>query len=318
MVGAGSVVTRDVADHVLVVGNPARQVGWVCRCGEIVARASRASRGPPSPAARAANPGAVPVHSSAMHTAPKPIALSSVVVDRRAEALVLEVLRSGHFAQGPMVEQLEERFAVLCGVGHAVAVSNGTVSLVAALTALGIGAGDEVITSPFTFVATINAIIEVGATAVLADISPVDFCLDLAAVAAAVTPRTAAIMPVHLYGQMADMAAIAPIAVAARVGHRRRRRAGPRRAAIGDRSAGSFGVGSFSLYATKNVTTGEGGIVTTDDPALADRLRMLRNQGMRASLRVRDGGPQLAHDRRRRGHRAPAARRSPERELGPQ
>jgi len=208
------------------------------------------------------------------------IPITTVVVDPDAEKLVLEVLRSGHLAQGPMVVRFEDRFAEICGVRHAVAVSNGTVALVAALIALGIGPGDEVITSPFTFVATINAILETGATAVLADISLADFCLDVDAVQAAITPRTAAIMPVHLYGQMADMTAISALARArglaivedAAQAHGAR---------CAGQVAGSYGVGSFSFYATKNVTTGEGGIVTTDDDAIADRLRVLRNQGMR-------------------------------------
>ena len=208
------------------------------------------------------------------------IPITAVTVDPAAEALVLEVLRSGHLVQGPMVERLESRFAEICGVRHAVAVSSGTVSLVAALLALGIGPGDEVITSPFTFVATINAILETGATAVLVDIALDDYCIDVDAVQAAITSRTAAIMPVHLYGQMANMTAIATIA---------RTRglaivedaAQAHGATCDGKTAGSYGVGSFSFYATKNVTTGEGGIVTTDDDVVADRVRMMRNQGMR-------------------------------------
>jgi len=208
------------------------------------------------------------------------IPITAVAVDAAAETLVLEVLRSGHLVQGPMVERFEERFAAICGVRHAVAVSNGTVSLVAALLALGVGPGDEVITSPFTFVATINAILETGATAVLADISLGDYCVDVAAVQAAITSRTAAIMPVHLYGQMADMTAIASIARAR--GLAIVEDAAQAHGALCDgKAAGSYGVGSFSFYATKNVTTGEGGIVTTDDDAVADRVRTLRNQGMR-------------------------------------
>jgi len=120
------------------------------------------------------------------------IPMTSVVVDPAAEQLVLEVLRSGQLAQGPMVARFEERFAEICGVRHAVALTNGSVALVAALIALGIGPGDEVITSPFTFVATINAILDVGATAVLADISLDDYCVDVDAVDAAITARTAA------------------------------------------------------------------------------------------------------------------------------
>ena len=208
------------------------------------------------------------------------IPITAVVVEPDVEKLVLEVLRSGHLAQGPMVARFEDRFAEICGVRHAVAVSNGTVSLVAALLALGIGPGDEVITSPFTFVATINAILEAGATAILADISLTDFCIDVAAIEAAITPRTAAIMPVHLYGQMADMTAIAAVARARGLAIVEDA-AQAHGAQCAGAMAGSYGVGSFSFYATKNVTTGEGGIVTTNDDALADRLRILRNQGMR-------------------------------------
>ncbi|MEO5843160.1 MAG: DegT/DnrJ/EryC1/StrS family aminotransferase [Acidimicrobiales bacterium] len=208
------------------------------------------------------------------------VPMAAVAIDAASESLVLEVLRSGHLVQGPMVERFERRFAEICGVRHAVAVSNGTVSLVAALLASGIGPGDEVITSPFTFVATVNAILETGATAVLADISLDDYCLDVAAIEAAITPRTAAIMPVHLYGQMADMTAIAAVAGARGLAVVEDA-AQAHGAQCDGKAAGSYGVGSFSFYATKNVTTGEGGIVTTDDDAVADRVRMLRNQGMR-------------------------------------
>ena len=208
------------------------------------------------------------------------IPISAVVVDPSSEQLVLEVLRSGQLAQGPMVARFEERFAGFCGVRHAVAMSNGTVSLVAALLALGIGPGDEVITSPFTFGATINAILETGATAVLADISLADYCVAVDAVDAAITPRTAAIMPVHLYGQMADMVAISKLALARGLAIVEDA-AQAHGAVCAGGAAGSYGVGSFSFYATKNVTTGEGGMVTTNDDAIADRLRVLRNQGMR-------------------------------------
>lgn len=208
------------------------------------------------------------------------IPITTVSIDSASEALVLEVLRSGQLAQGPMVERFESKFAQLCGTRHAVAVSNGTVSLVAALLALGVGPGDEVVTSPFTFAATVNAILETGATAVLADISLDDFGVDAAAIADAITARTVAILPVHLYGQMADMTAISAIANArglaivedAAQSHGAR---------CAGKMAGSYGIGSFSFYATKNVTTGEGGMITTDDDAIADRLRLLRNQGSR-------------------------------------
>ena len=208
------------------------------------------------------------------------IPISKVDV-RDAEPLVLEVLRSGSLTQGPMVERLEDAFADVVGVAHAVAVNNGTTALVAALQVLGLRPGDEVITSPFTFVATLNAILEAGATARFADIRDDDFAVDPAAVEALVGERTAALMPVHLYGQTADMGPL--VEVSRRAGlHLVEDAAQAHGARCEGRAAGAFGTGCFSLYATKNVTTGEGGMITTSDAAVADRLRVLRNQGMRA------------------------------------
>src|SRR5215471_3256496 len=139
------------------------------------------------------------------------IPVSQIVLGDEEEFGVVEVLRSGMLAQGPQVALLEELFAEAHQVAHAVAVSNGTVALTAALRALGIGPGDEVITTPFSFNATLNAILEVGATARFADIRD-DFTIDPDAVSALINGRTAAIMPVHLYGLPADMTAIAQVA----------------------------------------------------------------------------------------------------------
>ena len=183
-------------------------------------------------------------------------------------------------AQGPIVAELESQFAAMSGVEHAVAMSNGTITLVAAIQALNLQPGDEIITSPFTFVATLNAILEAGATAVFVDILADDFTLDPDAIEAAITPRTRAIMPVHLYGQMADMGRIMEIART----HNLRvieDSAQSHGAEFNGQRAGSFDIGSFSFYATKNLTTGEGGIITTNDAEVADTLRVLRNQGMR-------------------------------------
>ena len=197
------------------------------------------------------------------------------------ERLVLDVLRSGHLVQGPMVDRLEEAFAALCSVRHAVAVSSGTAALVAALEALGVGDGEEVVTTPFTFAATLNAILEVGATARFADIDADDFTLDPGELERQMSDRTGAVMPVHMYGQPAAMDEISALA--------ERHRAAlvedaaqAHGASFQGRPVGSFGVGCFSFYATKNVATGEGGIITTDDAEIADRLRVLRDQGMRA------------------------------------
>jgi perosamine synthetase len=208
------------------------------------------------------------------------IPISKVDV-RDAEPLVLEVLRSGSLAQGPVVERLERAFAEVVGVPHAIAVNSGTTALVAALQVLDLRPGDEVITSPFTFVATLNAILEAGATARFADIREDDFAVDPAAVEAALGERSAVLMPVHLYGQTADMGPLT--AIAGRAGLSVVEDAAQAHgAAYEGRGAGAFGTGCFSFYATKNVTTGEGGMITTADDALADRLRVLRNQGMRA------------------------------------
>jgi perosamine synthetase len=208
------------------------------------------------------------------------IPISSVRIPEEAEQLVIDVIRSGMLAQGKMVERLERDFAELVGVRHAVAVNNGTTALVAAVQALGLAPGDEVITSPFTFVATLNAILEAGAVARFADIREDDFNVDPDALAAAIGPRTKVLMPVHLYGQPADMNRIAPLA-AQRGLALVEDTAQSHGATIGGRGAGSFGIGTFSFYGTKNITTGEGGMITTNDDAVADTLRVLRNQGMR-------------------------------------
>lgn len=208
------------------------------------------------------------------------IPISVVDLGAEVEQQVLEVLRSGVIVQGPKVAELEAGFAELVGVRHAVAVNNGTTALVAALQVLDLKPGDEVITSPFTFVATLNAILEAGATARFADIRTADFCLDPDAVSAAIDERTRVLMPVHLYGQTADMGKLWPL-VDEHGLHLVEDAAQAHGAKYQGRAAGSWGLGCFSFYATKNIAAGEGGMITTDDPDLADRLRVLRNQGMR-------------------------------------
>ena len=216
------------------------------------------------------------------------IPISRVTVDSETEALVLEVLRSGQLAQGPMVARFEQECAAMAATTHAVAVNNGTTALVLALQAAGIGAGDEVITTPFTFAATINAIVHVGATVRFADIGP-DFNIDPDLIEAAITCRTKAVMPVHLYGLPADMKRISQICSQhglviiedAAQAHG---------ALVGDTPVGSYGLATFSFYATKNLSTGEGGVVTTNDVAWADRMRVLRNQGMKARYQYLEPG----------------------------
>lgn len=217
------------------------------------------------------------------------IPISTVILGDEVESAVLGVLRSGVIAQGPVVAELERGFAEMLDVEHVVAVNNGTTALIAALRVAGLGPGDEVITSPFTFVATLNAILDVGATARFADISPDDFNVSPDAVADLIGPATGALLPVHLYGQPADMPAIDRLA-----GEHHltiiEDAAQAHGAVVAGRSAGSWGIGCFSLYATKNLTSGEGGLVTTNDAGIADRLRILRNQGMRSRYQYEMAG----------------------------
>lgn len=203
-----------------------------------------------------------------------------VVVSERARRLVNEALDRGQLAQGPIVAELERAFAAVTGVGHCVAVSNGTVALQASLVALGIGPGDEVITSPLSFVATANAILATGARVRFADVGP-DLTIDPDQVADLIGPSTAAILPVHLYGLPADLDSLE--ALAQRHGLALVEDAAQAHGArVGERRVGSYGVGCFSLYGTKNVAAGEGGLVTTSDDSLDALLRVLRNQGMGA------------------------------------
>jgi dTDP-4-amino-4,6-dideoxygalactose transaminase len=192
---------------------------------------------------------------------------------------VWEAMDSGMLAQGPRVAEFEERFAAMVDVPHAVATSSGTTALHLALLGFGIGQGDEVITVPFTFIASANSVLYTGARPVLVDVREDDFTMDPSLIEAAITPRTRAIMPVSLYGQPADLPAIA--AIAERHGLAVIEDAAQAHgAAVDGRHSGSWGVGTFSFYPTKNMTTGEGGMVTTADGEVAGRMRLLREHGM--------------------------------------
>lgn len=193
---------------------------------------------------------------------------------------VQEVFTTGRFVMGPALDEFEAAFAKEVGVAHAVGVTSGTDALLVALMALGVGAGDEVITSPFTFFASAGTVARLSATPVFVDIDPGTFNLDPVLLEAAITPRTKAIQPVHLYGQCADMDAIREIAV---------RRGVPiledACQAVGatyrGAAAGAIGtLGAFSFYPTKNLgAAGDAGAVTTNDPALAALVRSLRMHG---------------------------------------
>ena len=194
--------------------------------------------------------------------------------------VVTRVCDSQRFIMGPEVEGMERELAAYLGVGHAVGVSSGTDALLLAMMALGIGPGDEVITSTYSFFATAGCVARLGARPVFVDIDPVTYNIDPAAAAAAVTPRTRAIIPVHLYGQSADLDPLLDIATRAGV---------PliedAAQAIGatykGRMVGGFGrTGCFSFFPSKNLGAfGDGGLVTTGDEALAASLRRLRVHG---------------------------------------
>jgi perosamine synthetase len=207
-----------------------------------------------------------------------PAARPDIGVDERAA--VARVLESGMLAQGPEVAAFEQEFSSQVVDGrHAVAVNSGTSALHLSLLACGIGPGDEVIVPSFTFAATANSVALTGATPVFVDIEPNHFCIDPAAVEAAIGPRTRAVMPVHLYGHPANVVRIKEICD--RHGLLLLEDAAQAHAAsIDGIPVGAWGVGaSFSFYPTKNMTTGEGGIVTTPDAGIARTLRLLRNQG---------------------------------------
>lgn len=191
------------------------------------------------------------------------------------------VMRSGIIAQGPEVAAFEAEFSAHFVEGRpTVAVNSGTSGLHLGLLAAGIGPGDEVIVPSFTFAATGNAVALTGASPVFADIEPGSFCLAHSSVEAAITERTRAIMPVHLYGHPANMTQLADIAQARQI-QLFEDAAQAHGASLDGRPVGTFGTfGMFSLYPTKNMTSGEGGVVATIDEATARRVKVLRNQGM--------------------------------------
>ncbi|HLG25018.1 MAG TPA: DegT/DnrJ/EryC1/StrS family aminotransferase [Candidatus Nanoarchaeia archaeon] len=198
---------------------------------------------------------------------------------------VVGVLKSGTIVQGPKVREFEEKFARLCNVKHAVAVNSGTAALHASLYACGVGEGDEVITVPFTFVATANSILMQRAKPVFVDIEEETFNIDPSKIEEKINGSTKAILPVDLYGQAYDYDAVDRIAKK----HGLKIVEDACQAVGADyhgRKCGSLGdIASFSFYATKNLITGEGGMVTTDNPEMAELAKRLRHQGQSESAR---------------------------------
>ncbi|HVQ24057.1 MAG TPA: DegT/DnrJ/EryC1/StrS family aminotransferase [Planctomycetota bacterium] len=210
------------------------------------------------------------------------ITFGSPIIDAEAVAAVTRTLESCWIGTGPRVHELESEFARYVGATHALATSSCTAALHLAMVATGIGPGDEVITTPMTFCATANSIVHTGATPVFADCRRDTMNIDPAAVEAAVTPRTKAIIPVHFAGRPVDMEAI--LAIAKRHGLLVIEDAAHAiESATRGRKVGSIGdLTCFSFYVTKNMTTGEGGMVTTDNPELAARIKSYGLHGMSA------------------------------------
>src|SRR5262249_22917273 len=219
----------------------------------------------------------------------RPVSVPVVGLSRQAAAIAGEledgfadVLRRARFVGGPAVERFEEAWASYCGAAHAVGVNSGTDAIALALRAHGVGPGDEVITAANTCVATITAIVAIEATPVLADVDPETWTLDSDSAEAAITPRTRALVPVHLYGQCADLEPLG--ALASEHGLVVVEDASQAHGAEyhGSR-CGSLTTATYSFYPTKNLgALGDAGAVVTNEPAIADELRRLRSHGERA------------------------------------
>jgi dTDP-4-amino-4,6-dideoxygalactose transaminase/acetyltransferase-like isoleucine patch superfamily enzyme len=286
-VGAGAVVTHDVPAHALVVGNPARRIGWVSRVGRrlphgrVVACPETGERylveadrcrplGPEETDSDDDSP--IPlVDLAAQHSALLP----------ELRAAFDRIVTSGRFVLGEEVERLEAELAERLGVRHAIGVSSGTDALLAAMMALGVGPGDEVVTTALSFFATAGSIARLGATPVFVDVEADSMNLDAGAVRAAITPKTKAILPVHLFGRPCSLEVFD---VAARAGVPVVEDAAQALGATTSRgAAGTLGLaGCFSFFPTKNLgALGDGGLVVTNDARFAEKVRLLRGQGAR-------------------------------------
>jgi perosamine synthetase len=206
------------------------------------------------------------------------INMAGVHIDEETVQAVVNVLRSGQIAQGPKVEEFEKAFALYIGAKYAVAVNSGTAALHSALIAAGIGAGDEVITTSFSFIATANCCLFVGAKPVFADIDEKTFNITAQSIEKKITDKTKAVIIVDLYGQSCEMDAITSLCKKHNLiliedacqSHG---------ATFKGQKVGSFGVGCFSFYPTKNMTTGEGGMITTNDEEIARKAKLARQHG---------------------------------------
>lgn len=209
----------------------------------------------------------------------KNISIASPIIGEEEKEAVMRVLDSGMLVQGEEVTAFEEEFANYSGIKHGIATSNGTTALTTAMMASGVEMGDEVIIPSFSFVATATAVLSARATPVFVDVEPDTFCMDPDAIEDAITDNTKAIMPVHLYGHLANMPEIT--AIAEKYGLLILEDAAQAHGATLDgQGAGSWGPASFSFYPSKNMTTGEGGMILSNDDHFLTEARMVRNHGM--------------------------------------
>lgn len=208
------------------------------------------------------------------------IPLVKPIIESDEIEAVTDVLKSGNLTQGEIVREFEESFAAFIGTEYAIAVNSGTAALHIALLAYGVGEGDEVITSPFSFISTANSVLFTGGKPVFADIDEATFNITADSINEKITPRTKAIMPVHLYGQSCDMVQIMKLAEKLGIPVIEDSCQAHGAEFVG-KKAGSFGTGCFSFYPTKNMTTGEGGMITTNDKTIAEKARLIRSHGQK-------------------------------------
>jgi dTDP-4-amino-4,6-dideoxygalactose transaminase/acetyltransferase-like isoleucine patch superfamily enzyme len=287
-VAAGATVTRDVAPFALVMGVPARLAGFVCKCGERLQGTGAVACGACATAYLIDDQRCQPRELDARgrdQAEQTAIPLLDLQAQNHAllpayRAAFERVMQSGHFIMGPEVEALEAELCARFGFKHALTVSSGTDALLLALMALGIGPGDEIVTSAFSFFATAGCVARLGARPVFVDIDPDTFNLDAGKLERAITPRTKAILPVHLFGQSADMTAIMRCAEAhgLQVIEDAAQSLG---ASWSGQQVGTFGAfGCFSFFPSKNLGGfGDGGLLVTQRDDLAERARLLRTHG---------------------------------------
>ena len=282
-VGAGAVVTKDVPPYALVVGNPARRIGWMSRAGVRLPEGPEPVCPETGERYRVESERCVPLSGPEVSEGPIPfLDLEAQNGPLREQTMIAirEVVRDNRFIMGPEVAAFEREVAEAIGVEHAIGVSSGTDALLVSLMALGVGPGDEVITTPFSFFATAGVVHRLGATPVFVDVDPETLLLDASAVARRVTARTKAVLPVHLFGRSQDVALLRDAAPGVPIVEDAAQAIG---ASTGSGPVGALGeLAAFSFFPSKNLGAfGDAGLVTTNDAELASQVDVLRLHGGR-------------------------------------